>query len=126
MRKIRKTLSELSGGYDEEDQQLLNPDDKPADFGISLTQLRQLTKVRFTANQHIWQYARSGLLGLEVVTDSSCAEKRQRGSCSAGRRLRSCRSPQVRPQFRLRHSKLRSVVHTKTEEVLWCKQVHRS
>ena len=48
MRKLKKTLSELSGGYDEEDQQLLNPDEKPADFGISLTQLRHLTEVRFT------------------------------------------------------------------------------
>ena len=47
MRKLKKTLSELSGGYDEEDQQLLDPDQKPADFGISLTQLRHLTEVWF-------------------------------------------------------------------------------
>ena len=50
MRKLQKTLSNLSGGYDDEDQQLLNPDEKPADFGVSLTQLRQLTEVCFTTN----------------------------------------------------------------------------
>ena len=45
MLQIARTLSELSGCFDGEDQQVLNPDDKPEDLGVSLSQLRRLTEV---------------------------------------------------------------------------------
>lgn len=45
MRKLTKTLSQLSGGYDEEDQRLINPDEKPEELDVSLSQLRHLTEV---------------------------------------------------------------------------------
>ena len=47
MRKLTKTLSQLSGGFDEEDQRLLNPDEKPEELDVSLSQLRHLTEVVF-------------------------------------------------------------------------------
>ena len=49
MRKLTKTLSQLSGGFDEEDERLLNPDDRPEELGISLSELRHLTEVVFKA-----------------------------------------------------------------------------
>lgn len=87
MRKLVKTLSELSGGYDEEDQQLLNPNDKPADFGISLTQLRHLSEV-FTPKSFVIMavgvlrpevLTAMGVLRPEVLTAcTKCADKGQR------------------------------------------------
>jgi len=43
MRQISRTFS------DEEAQQLLNPDETPADFGVSLSQLRELAEVQQAA-----------------------------------------------------------------------------
>lgn len=77
MRKLVKTLSELSGGYDEEDQQLLDPNEKPANFGISLTQLRHLTEVCFVPNSFV--IMAFGVLRPEAITASTnCADKGQR------------------------------------------------
>lgn len=45
MLHIARTLSEMSGCFDGEGPQPLNPDQKPEGFGVSLSQLQRLTEV---------------------------------------------------------------------------------
>ena len=102
MRKMSGLLSELSGGYDEEDPQLLNPDEKHQDFGVSLTQLRHLTEVK--DSKGLFKVFFKVVPRSQVVTAVILsAGKEQRGTCSAGRRSRPCGSSQIRPQFRPGH-----------------------
>lgn len=46
MRKFGESMRQLSKTFSDEGEQLLDPDETPEDFGVSLSQLRHLAEVR--------------------------------------------------------------------------------
>ena len=45
MRNFGESMRQLSRTFSDEGEQLLNPDETPEDFGVSLSQLRHLAEV---------------------------------------------------------------------------------
>lgn len=59
MRKITDSVRQLSRSFSDEGEQLLNPDNTPQDFGVSLSQLRKLAEVDQAASVRTYVQALS-------------------------------------------------------------------